>query len=450
MKATANLMARLRVCILAVFVCAVSALPAAAFEIKQVTSPGGVTAWLVEDHTIPLIAMNFSFAGGAAADPTDRRGLAHLLSGMLDEGAGNLDSAAYQARLNELAMRMSFGAGHDEFTGSLQTLSRNRDAAFGMLKLALSAPRFDARPLERIRGQVLTSLREDREDPETIAGAEWMRTIFRNHPYSKRAKGSAEGLAAISGDDLQDLTRRLFGRDTLIVAVVGDIDEQTLERLLDDTFGALPAKSQMPVVPKAAVSKGPIVTVVDRDIPQSVIRFGHASIKRNDDDFLIAYVVNHILGSGGFGSRLMEEVREKRGLSYGVYTTLYPLEQAGVFFGGAATVNARVSETMDVVRAELKRMAEDGPTAAELDQAKTYLTGSYALRFDSNRKIAGQLLGIQRENLGIDYVEKRNDMINAVTLEDVRRVAKRIIDADGLIFTIVGRPKAVQSSGNQG
>jgi zinc protease len=171
---------------------------------------------------------------------------------------------------------------------------------------------------------------------------------------------------------------------------------------------------------------------------------------RKDPDFLIAYVVNHILGSGGFGSRLMEEVREKRGLSYGVYTTLYPLDQAGVFFGGAATVNDRVSETIEVVRTELKRMADDGPTAEELEQAKTYLTGSYALRFDSNRKIAGQLLAIQREDLGIDYVEKRNDLVNAVTLEDVRRVARRIIDADGLIFTIVGRPKAVQSSGNQG
>ena len=450
MNATENFIARVRVCVIAVFFAACAALPAAAFEIKQVRSPGGVTAWLVEDHTIPLIAMNFSFAGGAAADPPDRRGLAYFLSGMLDEGAGDLDSAAYQARLDELAMRMAFNAGQDEFNGSLQTLSRNRDAAFAMLKLALQAPRFDGQPLERMRGQITTSLREDGEDPETIAGAEWMRTIFRDHPYSKRSKGSAEGLAAISGDDLHALTKRLFARDTLMVAVVGDIDEETLKRLLDDTFEALPGKSQMPVVPAAEVSKGPIVKVVDRDIPQSIIRFGHASIKRNDADFLTAYVANHILGSGGFGSRLMEEVREKRGLSYGVYTTLYPLEQAGVFFGGAATVNDRVSETMDVVRAELKRMAEDGPTAEELDQAKTYLTGSYALRFDSNRKIAGQLLGIQREKLGIDYVTRRNGMINAVTLDDVRRVAKRIIDADGLIFTIVGRPKAVQSSGNQG
>ena len=435
---------------LAVLAVAAIATSASAVEIKQVKSTKAVTAWLVEDHTIPLIAMNFSFKGGAAADPGDKRGLAYLLSGMLDEGAGDLDSKAFQARLEELAMRLSFDAGHDEFTGSLQTLSKNRDAAFDMVRLALAAPRFDEKPLQRVRSQILLALRRDSEDPETIAGAEWMRTMFRDHPYAKRSKGSLEGVKAVLSQDLKDLARRLFAREGLMIAVVGDIDAPTLSRLLDETFGDLPERSGMPNIPEAEIAKGPSVTVVDRDIPQSVIRFGHASIKRDDPDFLVAYVVNHILGSGGFGSRLMAEVREKRGLSYGVYTTLYPLDQGGLFFGGAATVNDRVSETIEVVRTELKRMAETGPTKEELEAAKTYLTGSYALRFDSNRKIASQLLGIQRENLGIDYVEKRNDLVNAVTLEDVRRVAKRIIDADGLVFTIVGRPKDVKSSGNQG
>ena len=424
--------------------------PAGAFEIKEVTSKDGITAWLVEDNTIPLVAINFSFAGGAAADPPDRRGLAYLLSGTLDEGAGDLDSKTFQARIEELAVRINFSAGHDEFNGSLQTLSKNNAAAFDMLRLALTAPRFDVAPLERIRGQVLISLREDAQDPASIAGAEWMRAMFNDHPYAKRSKGSLEGIKSVTTDDLHALTKRLFARENLMISVVGDIDEETLKQRLDDTFGALPAKSQMAAIPSADIAKGPMVRIFDRDIPQSVIRFGHASIKRDDPDFLVAYVVNHILGSGGFGSRLMEEVREKRGLSYGVYTTLYPLEQGGVLYGGAATVNERVSETIEVVRAELKRMAEDGPTSAELDAAKTYLTGSYALRFDSNRKIAGQLLGIQREELGLDYVKMRNSMINAVTLEDMRRVANRIIDAEGLVFTIVGRPKSVQSSGNQG
>jgi zinc protease len=435
---------------LVVFAVVATTAAASAIEIKQVRSATGVTAWLVEDHTIPLIAMNFSFKGGAAADPDDKRGLAYVLSGMLDEGAGELDSKAFQARLEELAMRLSFDAEHDEFTGSLQTLSKNRDAAFDMVRLALTAPRFDEKPLERVRGQILLSLRRDGEDPETIAGAEWMRTMFRDHPYARRSKGSLDGVKAVASQDLKDLARHLFAREGLMIAVVGDIDEPTLSRLLDETFGGLPETSGMPSIPEAAIAKGPGVKVVDRDIPQSVIRFGHASIKRDDPDFLTAYIVNHILGSGGFGSRLMAEVREKRGLSYGVYTTLYPLDQGGLFFGGAATVNDRVSETIEVVRVELRRMAEKGPTKEELEAAKTYLTGSYALRFDSNRKIASQLLGIQRENLGIDYVEKRNDLVNAVTLEDVRRVARRIIDADGLIFTIVGRPKDVHSSGNQG
>lgn len=424
--------------------------PARALEVRKVTSPGGISAWLSEDHTIPLIAMRFSFKGGGAADPADKAGLAYILSGMLDEGAGDLKSAAFQKRLDQLNMRLSFSAERDAFAGSLQTLTVNRDDAFGMLKLALTAPRFDDEPLSRVRGQVLLSLREDAKEPETIAGARWMATMFGDHPYSRPIKGSADGLKAVTGDDLKDLVKRLFARDNLLISVVGDIDEATLKRLLDETFGALPEKSAMPEIPVPAINTDPQTTVIERDIPQSAIRFGHIGIKRDDPEFMSAYVMNHILGGGGFGSRLTDEVREKRGLSYSVYSTFYPLEQGGVFFGGAATVNERVSETIEVVRDVFRKMAEEGPTAEELAEAKTYLTGSYALRFDNSRKIAGQLLGIQRQNLGIDYVVKRNDMVNAVTLEDVKKVAKRIISGDSLVITIVGKPKGVKSDGTKG
>ncbi len=413
---------------------------ASAIEIRKVTSPGGITAWLSEDHTIPLIAMRFSFEGGSAADPDGQEGLAYFLSGMLDEGAGDLDSASFQKRVDELNMRMSFNAERDGFTGSLQTLTENRDASFDLLRLALTTPRFDQEPLDRIRQQILLSLREDREDPESIVGASWMKTMFGDHPYARPVKGTAEGLKAIKGSDLNALANRLFAREGLLISVVGDIDEDTLKRLLDETFASLPEKSGMPAVPPATIARGPSVDVVERDIPQSVVRFGHAGIARDDPDFLTAYVLNHILGGSSFGSRLMEEVREKRGLSYSTYSVLYPLEGGDLFFGGAATVNERVPETISVVLDVLKRLAEDGPTEQELAEAKTYLTGSYALRFDNSRKIASQLQGIQRQRLGIDYVIKRNDLVNAVTLDDIRRVARRLIDADALVFTVVGKP----------
>jgi zinc protease len=425
-------------------------LAAQAFEIKKVTSPGGITAWLVEDHTLPLVALEFSFTGGSAGDPADRPGLAYFLSGMLDEGAGDLDSQAFQRRLDDLSVKLSFEAGRDDFSGSLQTLTENREAAFELLSLALTRPHFDAGPLERMRAQFLLGIREDAEDPEDVAGLAWMHTVFGSHPYGRSAKGSEEGINAVTAADLKALTERLFARDGLFVAVVGDIDERALMAALDRVFGALPEESAMPKVEPANPIMGPILQIIERDIPQSIIRFGHRGILRDDPDYIPAYVMNFILGDGSFGSRLTEEVREKRGLAYSVYTTLYPLEHAALFYGGTATVNERAAETIEIVRKELKRMAEEGPTAQELEEAKTYLTGSYALRFDSNRKIAEQLLAIQREKLGIDYVKRRNSLIEAVTLDDVKRMAKRILDSDGLVFTVVGKPKNLKPLGRTG
>ncbi|MGE0213695.1 MAG: M16 family metallopeptidase [Parvibaculaceae bacterium] len=425
------------------------ALPARAFEIKPVTSKSGITAWLVEDHTVPLIAMSFSFRGGAAGDPQGKEGLSHFLSGMLDEGAGDLDSAAFQSAIEENAVKLSYDTERDEFQGDFQTLSANRDAAFRLLRLSLNVPRFDPEPLERIRNQLLLGIREDFEDPENIAAAAWMKTMFGTHPYGRRTKGTEDGIKAVAGEDLKALTKRLFARDGLLVTVVGDIDAETLKLKLDEVFADLPEKSGMPETPEAEVAKGPSVNVIDRNIPQSVIQFGFRGIKRDDPDFMAAYIMNSILGDGGFGSRLTEEVREKRGLSYSVGSDLYPLKRAGLFVGSAATVNARAGETIDILKREIRRMAEEGPTQKELDEARTYLTGSYALRFDSNRKIARQLLAIRRDDLGIDYVEKRNSMVDAVSLEDVKRVARRLLEAD-LIFTIVGRPDGVAAKGSSG
>jgi zinc protease len=429
-----------------------TALPAGAsaspgIDIQSVTSPGGITAWLVEDDTIPLIAMQFSFDGGAAVDPEDKAGLANFLSSMLDEGAGELDSQAFQRRIAELSIRLSFQAQRDHFEGSLQTLSEHRDEAFDLLKLALTEPRFDAEPLERMRGQILLQIRQDEEDPDDIANRAWMETMFAGHSYGRPVTGSAETVGTIAADDLEDLRQRLFARQRLHVAIVGDIDPETLKRLLDDTFGPLAEESGIAEVAEATPAEGPLVEVIERDIPQSVIRFGHGSIKRDHPDFIAAYMVNSILGGGGFGSRLMQEVREARGLVYSVFSSLQPMEHAGLLFGGAGTMNERAAETIAVVREEFERMAEEGPSEEELEEAKTYLTGSYPLGFDSNSKIASRLLSIQQDDLGIDYVNRRNDLIEAVTLEEAKRVARSLIDPDGLVVTVVGRPEGVVSTG---
>ena len=432
-----------KILVLVVAVWLVQAGAAMAFEIKEVVSDKGIKAWLVSDSTVPLIAVNFSFRGGTIHDPQDKPGLSYFLSGMLDEGAGELSSEEFQLRMSELAIRMSYDAEREFFEGSFQTLSENRDEAFELLRLAVSQPRFDRKPMDKVRNQILLQIRNDEEDPRSISGKAMRTSMMADHPYGRDQKGTPQSVTAMTPDDLRAVWSQTFVRDSLLVAVVGDISEAELKKMLDDVFGSLPETSEKVTVPELTPSQTGSITIVERNIPQSVMTFAMPGIARADPDFIPAYVMNFVLGDGGFGSRLMEEIREKRGLTYGIYTGLASWTNGGLLVGSVSTQNERAGETLNVLRAELARMAQDGPTQKELNQAKTYITGSYALRFDSSTKIAGQLLGIQQNNLGIDYIEKRNDLINAVTVEDAKRVAKRLVQPESLTVSIVGRPQGI-------
>lgn len=412
---------------------------AKATEIQRVVSPGGIEAWLVEEHAIPLISVQIAFKGGATQDPAGKEGLATLMASLLDEGAGEDDSQAFQTRLEDLSIDLGFSAGADSFSGSLKTLSVNRDIAFDMLRMALSKPRFDAEPIDRMRIQAISGLRSEERDPNAIAGRKWFEAAFPDHPYARPSKGTEASLNAVTRDDLAALHAHLIARDTLKIAVVGAIDAKTLGPLLDATFGALPEKAQLISVPEIT-PRGGQREAIDMDVPQTVIRFGVPGLKRADPDFIPAFIMNHILGGGSFSSRLYEEVREKRGLAYSVWTYLAPYDHTGVLMGGTATRAENADTALEVISEELERMAKDGPSAEELAKAKSYLTGSYALRFDTSDKIAGQLVGIQMEDLGIDYINKRNGLIEAVTLEDVKRMATKLLDSNTPTIVTVGRP----------
>ncbi|MBI2719695.1 MAG: insulinase family protein [Rhizobiales bacterium] len=417
-----------------------AALPSQAFQIEAVMSPGGIKAWLVHDDEIPLIAMNFSFRGGSAFDPAGKEGTVNFITGMMDEGADDLDSAAFQKLRDRLSFKMSFEAGPDDFEGSFQTLSKNREQSFDLLRKVLTKPRFDADPQERVRRQFLLSVRDKDQDPEHIAGAAWMKLALPGDPYSRETDGTEASVAAITAGDLRGAHQRIFNRKTLQVAVVGDIDAKELALLLDRLFGDLPEGSEPPAQSASGFANGPILKTIDRDIPQSIIVFGGPGIRRDDPDFIPAYIMMEILGGSGLSSRLTNEIREKRGLTYGVGANLMALDRLGLVMGSLGTRNEKAAEALAVVKSELDRMAKDGPTAQELADAKTYLTGSYALRFDSNAAIASQLLGIQQQNLGIDYVATRNARVDAVTIDQVRQQARRLLHADALIVTVVGRP----------
>jgi zinc protease len=324
--------------------------------------------------------------------------------------------------------------------GNVQMLTANKDESFELLRLAMSKPRFDADAIERVRAQIIAGLKFDENDPEEVASLAWDRLAFRDHPYGRPIKGTKASIAAITREELQKYVKRVFAREKLAITVVGDIDAETLGRALDHVFGALPQHSALAPVADVKPPLGPAREIIEMNVPQSVAQFGHRAFPRKDDDFMAAYILNYIIGGGGFSSRLMEEVREKRGLAYSVHSNLFPYQHGAVFVGNVATQNERVGQSLEVIERELKRLAEEGPSAEELAGAKSYLTGAYALRFESSSSIANQLLWIQIEELGIDYVDRRNSLIEEVSLDDIRRVARRLIEADRLITTIVGQP----------
>jgi zinc protease len=358
----------------------------------------------------------------------------------MDEGAGPYDSTGFQEKLEELAVELRFDASRDIVSGSLKTLTRNRDAAVELLRLSLNEPRLAEEAIERVKAQIAARLRREMKDPDAIAGRTFSETAFAGHPYGRPVAGTLETLPAITRQDLVDIHARIFARDRLKIAVVGAIDAATLKAALDKAFGALPEKARLVPVPEIAPAGLGQTKVIDLDVPQAVIRMGRPGLKRMDPDFIPAFVLNHILGGGTFTSRLFVEVREKRGLAYSVWSGLTPLDRAALFSAGTSTQNARAGESIAVINAEVARIIRDGVTAEELDKAKKYLTGSFALRFDSSTKIAGELLQLQLFGLGIDHLDKRNAQIEAVTLEDLKRAADRLLGDGTMLTVVVGRP----------
>lgn len=438
----------MRPLILAVMAYALSVVAAVAeIRIQEVTSPRGIKAWLVEDHSIPFTALQLSFKGGSSLDPVDKRGAVYLMAGLLEEGSADLDAVTYARQLESLAASVNYDSGDDSVSISARFLTENRDDFIPLLRDTILHPRFDDEALERVRNQVLSGLAGDSKDPNDIASATFAAMAFGDHPYGGPEKGTPASVQSLTRDDMFAAHRAVFARDRVVIGAVGDITPDALGRMIDTLLADLP-ETGAPLPGPAEVTITGGTTIVDFDTPQSVAIFGQTGIERHDDDFFAAYVVNQILGGGSFESRLMTEVREKRGLTYGVYSYLLPKDLAAVYMGSVASGNDRIAEAIAVIRAEWARMAADGVTEKELQDAKTYLTGAYPLRFDGNGRIARILVGMQQDNLPIDYIRTRNDKVNAVTLKDANRVAAKLLKPDALRFVVVGRPVGLESSTN--
>jgi zinc protease len=408
--------------------------------IERVISPGDIEAWLVEDHALPVVSIRFAFRGGAALDPPGKGGLAAMAASLLDEGAGPYDAAAFKTRLEDLVIDLRFQAGRDEIGGSLRSLKTNLSEAAGLLRAALVSPRFEPAAIERVRSEIIASLSRQAHSPRALSDRMWMRDAFDDHPYGGNVNGSVRSLAAITREDLISFVGQRLRHAGLIIGAVGDVNAGELAGLLDQVFGELPAGSAESAVPETKPAENGGVLITRRQVPQSAVTFGQIGPKRDDPDWYAARLVNDILGGGGFRGRLMREIREKRGLAYAVSTELVSFQHAGLILGTVATENARVAESIDLIRAEWQRMRDEGPSEAELELAKTFLIGAFPLTLDTGPRVASLLVEMQLEKLGIDYLDRRAELFGAVTLEQCKRVAHHLLDPDGLRFAVVGDP----------
>jgi zinc protease len=409
--------------------------------VQKVVSPGGIEAWLVEDYAVPLVAFEFAFKGGTSQDPATRAGASSMLAGLLDEGAGDYDSEAFHRAMDDKAVEISYSADRDSFHGRLKTLVRHFDDAIGLLKLTVQAPRLDESAIDRVRSQMVAGLKRETNDPDALAGRAWREAAFPNHPYGQAGRGTLETVPAITRGDLVALRSAILAKDSLKVAVVGAIDAARLGAALDDVFGDLPPTGALAEIPDVTMAGLGTRKVINVDVPQSTIRFGLPGIPRHDPDFWPGVIVNHILGGGVFSARLFKEVREKRGLAYSVHSQLASFDHAALFSGGTSTKNERAAESLSVIEEEIAKLAADGPTADELDKAQKYLIGSYALRFDTSTKIAGNLVSLQLDGHPVTFLDTRNEKNANVTLADTQRVAKRLFLGKKLLVAAAGKPE---------
>ncbi len=414
-----------------------------AAKVQEIKTPAGFTVWLVEEHSLPIITANISFTGsGDAYDPAGKEGRTNLVASLLMEGAGDKDSKAFSAALEESAIRLNIGTDDDAVGAMLSTLSENKDSAFSMLADALIRPRFDADAVARARSKMQVLLVEQESSPSYKLSRGFQESLYGKHPYANTGIGTKESLESLTTDDFRGYTKRYITRENMIVSVVGDITPAEISALLDKNLADLPAHyAPDSSVVEVQVPPVPDMKIIKHTMPQTMVAFGLAGLKRDDPDYIAGYVMNYILGGSGLSSRLAKEIRVKRGLTYGVNTQLAPKKYAGVWRGMFSTQNAQAKNALAALNEVLAATKKNAVTEEELADAKAYLTGSFMLDLSSNQEVANFLTMMQTQKLGSDYLEKRNGLIEKVTLADVKRVILRLIDPARLRVVMVGSPE---------
>jgi len=408
----------------------------------EVNSKSGVKAWLIEDSALPVISMHITFRNcGTSYDPADKAGLVAVLSRMFKEGAGKYSAEDFNNELENHAIELSFSEGEDDIEVEIRTLTRNFDKAIALTSDALNAPKLNDTDIKRVAANYLSDIKMSEQSPAFIAQKAWRSAYFGKHPYG-RDYPDVKSLAAIKSADLKEFKHTCMSKDSLIISAVGDVNSDKLIVAMDSLFAKLPESRalSLPVLEKAAVQER-TVKVQEMDVPQSVFVFALPWIDRQNPDYIASVLLNYIVGGSGFNSRLMQELREKNGLTYGIHTGIDNNYASAYLSGSFSTKNADAAKAFEMLKQQLSLISQNGVTAAELEQAKSYMKGSFPLNLDSNGKIAGFLGMLQQYNLGIDYMERRSALIDAVTLERVNQLAKTMLLPDKMVTGVAGKPE---------
>lgn len=417
----------------------------AELNIQELTSQNGTKFWLAQEKSIPFVSLEIRFRGGTSMDDNKTRGAVSFMTAMLEEGAGELDAQAFSKARDSIAASFNFDVSRDNLSVSARFLSDTREEAIQLLKQALTTPRFDKEAMERVRKQIISIIASNQKNQNKIAQSKLYELTFPDHIYSSSGLGSTDKITLLNGNDLRQAHKVAITRDRISVSIVGDISEIQAIEMLDELLENLPNSSKL--LPKRVRANLDLGTVlVDYPSPQSVAFFTFKGISRTDQDFFAAFVMNHILGGGGFNSRLMKKIREERGLTYSVNTSLAQYDHAELYLGMFQSSNDKISEAIGILKKEIALLANNGVNQEELEEAKKFLIGAYPLRFDGNVRIANILAGMQFMGLDKEYIKLRNVMVSGVTSEDVARVAKRLLSSKEFTLVVVGKPEGLKAS----
>ena len=419
----------------------ISAMAFAGLPIQHWQTDRGTRVLFVENHDLPLLDVSVSFDAGSRRDVADKAGLAGLTAHLLPLGAGGRKEDEIARRLADVGALLAPTSDQDQSGLVLRTLSsaREREQALDLMSSALQQPDFPAEVLEREKARTIAGLKEEATQPGAIAAKAFQASLYGSHPYGLPGTGKIETVALLQRQDLVDFYQHHYRANLAVIALVGDVSRAEAAAIADRLSAQLPAgEGALPALPEVSPLDRPEPQYLPHPATQSHILMGAPGMSRKDADYFPLMVGNYILGGGGFASRLTEEVREKRGLAYSVYSYFIPLAQPGAFQIGLQTKRDQANEALNVTRSTLRGFVTEGPTQEELRRAKQNLIGSFPLRLDSNKKILGYLSLIAFYQLPLDYLDRFIENIDRVSLADVKSAFRRRVDPDNMVTVVVG------------